>query len=135
MIPNLCTNTSSLQVCTTMGLWMWIFNLCCIAGCKAGGYPVLYSPNCFLWSVEWSGVESGMYKVWNVIKFSCSAEPTGIFGLLIFIFQMIHVFRDYGPGVRYIRFRHGGKDTQYWAGWYGIRVTDSSVEICPAVDT
>ncbi|XP_019205681.1 F-box only protein 6 isoform X1 [Oreochromis niloticus] len=49
--------------------------------------------------------------------------------------QMIHVFRDYGPGVRYIRFRHGGKDTQYWAGWYGIRVTDSSVEICPAVDT
>lgn len=72
---------------------------------------------------------------WNVIKFSNSAEPTGIFGLLIFIFQMIHVFRDYGPGVRYIHFRHGGKDTQFWAGWYGIRVTDSSVEICPAVDT
>lgn len=48
--------------------------------------------------------------------------------------QMIHVFRDYGPGVRYIHFLHGGKDTQFWAGWYGIRVTDSSVEICPAVD-
>ncbi|XP_029973866.1 F-box only protein 6-like [Salarias fasciatus] len=49
--------------------------------------------------------------------------------------QLVHVFRDYGPGVRYIRFIHGGKDTQFWAGWYGIRVTDSSVEICPAVDT
>ncbi|XP_034551079.1 F-box only protein 6-like [Notolabrus celidotus] len=49
--------------------------------------------------------------------------------------QMTHVFRDYGQGVRFIRFTHGGKDTQFWAGWYGIRVTDSSVEICPAGDT
>ncbi|XP_073326938.1 F-box only protein 6-like [Pagrus major] len=49
--------------------------------------------------------------------------------------QMTHVFQNYGPGVRYIRFTHGGKDTQFWAGWYGIRVTDSCVEICPAVDT
>lgn len=49
--------------------------------------------------------------------------------------QMTHTFQNYGPGVRYIRFTHGGKDTQFWAGWYGIRVTDSSVEICPAMDT
>ncbi|XP_022058371.2 F-box only protein 6-like [Acanthochromis polyacanthus] len=49
--------------------------------------------------------------------------------------QMTHVFRNYGPGVRYVRFIHGGKDRQFWAGWYGIRVTDSCVEICPAVDT
>lgn len=49
--------------------------------------------------------------------------------------EMTHVFRDYGPGVRYIRFIHGGKDTQFWAGWYGVRLTDSSVEICPAGDT
>ncbi|XP_059188566.1 F-box only protein 6-like isoform X4 [Centropristis striata] len=49
--------------------------------------------------------------------------------------QMTHVFKNYGPGVRYIRFVHGGKDTIFWAGWYGIRVTDSSVEICPAMDT
>uniref|UniRef100_A0A3P9AHP4 FBA domain-containing protein n=1 Tax=Esox lucius TaxID=8010 RepID=A0A3P9AHP4_ESOLU len=48
--------------------------------------------------------------------------------------QMTHVFKNYGPGVRYIRFVHGGKDTQFWAGWYGIRVTNSSVEICPSVD-
>ncbi|XP_051518640.1 F-box only protein 44-like [Myxocyprinus asiaticus] len=48
--------------------------------------------------------------------------------------QMTHVFKDYGPGVRFIRFTHGGKDTQYWAGWYGIRITNSSVEICPAAE-
>ncbi|KAK2885756.1 hypothetical protein Q8A67_016593 [Cirrhinus molitorella] len=46
--------------------------------------------------------------------------------------EMTHVFKDYGPGVRFIRFTHGGVDTQYWAGWYGIRVTNSSVEIYPA---
>ncbi|XP_024231701.2 F-box only protein 6 isoform X1 [Oncorhynchus tshawytscha] len=48
--------------------------------------------------------------------------------------QMTHVFKNYGPGVRYIRFIHGGNDTQFWAGWYGIRVTNSSIEICPSVD-
>lgn len=49
--------------------------------------------------------------------------------------QMTHVFKNYGPGVRYICFTHGGKDTQFWKGWYGIRVTESCVEICPAKDT
>ncbi|XP_047462673.1 F-box only protein 6-like [Mugil cephalus] len=48
--------------------------------------------------------------------------------------QMTHVFKNYGPGVRFIEFVHGGQDTLYWAGWYGIRITDSSVEICPAKD-
>uniref|UniRef100_A0A3B5MCH4 FBA domain-containing protein n=1 Tax=Xiphophorus couchianus TaxID=32473 RepID=A0A3B5MCH4_9TELE len=43
--------------------------------------------------------------------------------------QMVHVFKNYGPGVRYVRFIHGGKDTQFWAGWYGIRVTESCVEV------
>ncbi|KAM4736732.1 uncharacterized protein FYW61_004397 [Anableps anableps] len=49
--------------------------------------------------------------------------------------QMVHVFKDYGTGVRYIRFIHGGQDTQLWAGWYGIRVTESCVEIFPNFDT
>uniref|UniRef100_A0A8C1KQ96 Zgc:114081 n=1 Tax=Cyprinus carpio TaxID=7962 RepID=A0A8C1KQ96_CYPCA len=40
--------------------------------------------------------------------------------------QMTHVFKDYGPGVRFIRFTHGGVDTQFWSGWFGIRVTNSS---------
>ncbi|XP_029013343.1 F-box only protein 6-like isoform X2 [Betta splendens] len=42
--------------------------------------------------------------------------------------------QNYGPGVRYIKFTHGGKDTKFWAGWYGIRVTNSCVEICPSED-
>ncbi|XP_062422114.1 F-box only protein 6-like [Pungitius pungitius] len=49
--------------------------------------------------------------------------------------QITHVFQDYGPGVRYIHFIHGGKDTQFWKGWYGVRVTDSCVEINPAMDS
>ncbi|XP_077429738.1 F-box only protein 6-like [Vanacampus margaritifer] len=49
--------------------------------------------------------------------------------------QITHVFRNYGSGVRYIRFVHGGKDTQFWAGWYGIRLTDSCVEISPAMES
>ncbi|XP_032833184.1 F-box only protein 6-like [Petromyzon marinus] len=43
--------------------------------------------------------------------------------------QVSHVFRDYGPGVRYLRFEHSGKDTQFWAGWYGARMTNSSVTV------
>ncbi|KAJ8371369.1 hypothetical protein SKAU_G00113970 [Synaphobranchus kaupii] len=46
--------------------------------------------------------------------------------------QMTHVFRGYGRGVRFIRFCHGGSDTKNWAGWYGIRVTKSSLEIGPS---
>ncbi|KAF4110655.1 hypothetical protein G5714_007686 [Onychostoma macrolepis] len=46
--------------------------------------------------------------------------------------QMSHVFKNYGPGVRFIRFTHGGNDTQFWKGHYGIRVTNSSVVIYPA---
>ncbi|XP_018423276.1 PREDICTED: F-box only protein 6-like [Nanorana parkeri] len=42
---------------------------------------------------------------------------------------VMHSFSKYGPGVRYISFQHGGKDTQNWAGWYGPRVTNSSVSI------
>lgn len=55
--------------------------------------------------------------------------------IVVCVFQMTHVFKNYGPGVRYICFTHGGKDTQFWKGWYGIRVTESCVEICPAKDT
>lgn len=45
--------------------------------------------------------------------------------------EVSHTFSDYPPGVRHIVFQHGGKDTQYWAGWYGPRVTNSSIIISP----
>ncbi|TEA33510.1 hypothetical protein DBR06_SOUSAS3910061 [Sousa chinensis] len=43
--------------------------------------------------------------------------------------EVSHTFSDYPPGVRHILFQHGGKDTQFWAGWYGPRVTNSSIVI------
>ncbi|XP_048375283.1 F-box only protein 6-like [Sphaerodactylus townsendi] len=47
--------------------------------------------------------------------------------------EVSHTFHNYPPGVRYILFNHGGQDTQFWAGWYGIRVTNSSITIGPEV--
>ncbi|KAL6111391.1 fbxo2 [Pungitius sinensis] len=43
--------------------------------------------------------------------------------------QVSHTFSDYGPGMRFITFEHGGQDTKYWDGWYGVRVTASSVTV------
>ncbi|KAM8952249.1 F-box only protein 27 [Pelodytes ibericus] len=47
--------------------------------------------------------------------------------------QVSHVFQNYGAGVRFIRFSHSGKDTHFWKGWYGARITNSSV--CVKCDT
>uniref|UniRef100_A0A1B6KWT8 F-box domain-containing protein n=1 Tax=Graphocephala atropunctata TaxID=36148 RepID=A0A1B6KWT8_9HEMI len=41
--------------------------------------------------------------------------------------QILHTFKNYGPGVRFILFRHGGRDTQYWAGHYGSKMAGGSV--------
>ncbi|KAM8916499.1 F-box only protein 2 isoform 1-T2 [Spinachia spinachia] len=43
--------------------------------------------------------------------------------------QVSHTFTDYGPGMRFITFEHGGQDTKYWDGWFGVRVTASSVTV------
>uniref|UniRef100_A0A9J7YFA6 F-box protein 2 n=1 Tax=Cyprinus carpio carpio TaxID=630221 RepID=A0A9J7YFA6_CYPCA len=43
--------------------------------------------------------------------------------------QVSHTFTDYGPGLRFISFAHGGQDTKYWKGWFGVRVTGSSVTV------
>lgn len=40
---------------------------------------------------------------------------------------MKHVFKDYGPGVRFVLFEHKGQDTQYWAGHYGAKIAGGSV--------
>ncbi|XP_020373880.2 F-box only protein 6-like isoform X3 [Rhincodon typus] len=45
--------------------------------------------------------------------------------------QLTHVFEAYGRGVRFVWFSHKGQDTQFWAGWYGVRVTNSSVTVEP----
>ncbi|XP_077303309.1 F-box only protein 6-like [Lithobates pipiens] len=42
---------------------------------------------------------------------------------------LTHTFSNYGPGVRYISFQHGGKDTLNWEGWYGVRVTNSTISV------
>ena len=33
-----------------------------------------------------------------------------------------HTFRNYGPGIRYLRFADAGKDTLWWAGLYGSKM-------------
>ncbi|XP_073732462.1 F-box only protein 2 isoform X2 [Misgurnus anguillicaudatus] len=45
--------------------------------------------------------------------------------------EVTHTFTGYGPGLRFISFEHGGQDDKSWKGWYGIRVTGSSVTIAP----
>uniref|UniRef100_UPI00398EE157 F-box only protein 2 n=1 Tax=Pristiophorus japonicus TaxID=55135 RepID=UPI00398EE157 len=43
--------------------------------------------------------------------------------------EISNTFTNYGPGVRYVRFTHGGKDAQFWGGWYGARITNSTITV------
>uniref|UniRef100_A0A6I8N7G7 F-box protein 27 n=1 Tax=Ornithorhynchus anatinus TaxID=9258 RepID=A0A6I8N7G7_ORNAN len=43
--------------------------------------------------------------------------------------QVSHVFRGFGRGVRFVVFRHRGKDSMFWKGHYGARVTHSSLVV------
>ncbi|XP_071080000.1 F-box only protein 2-like [Haliotis cracherodii] len=43
--------------------------------------------------------------------------------------QASHTFKDYLPGVRYVDFRHGGKDMEFLPGHYGVKFTLSSVRL------
>ncbi|XP_069804089.1 F-box only protein 44-like [Dendropsophus ebraccatus] len=45
--------------------------------------------------------------------------------------QMTHTFSNYGPGVRYVYFQHGGQERKLWSAWCEIQVTNSSVTIEP----
>ncbi|NXP89983.1 FBX2 protein, partial [Passerina amoena] len=45
--------------------------------------------------------------------------------------EISHTFSSYGPGVRFVHFEHGGQDTLFWQGWFGARVTGSSVTLEP----
>ncbi|KAM5134283.1 F-box only protein 27 isoform 2-T2 [Callospermophilus lateralis] len=44
-------------------------------------------------------------------------------------FQVTYVFSNINTGIRFVSFEHWGQDTQFWAGHYGARVTNSSVTI------
>lgn len=39
------------------------------------------------------------------------------------------MFKNYGPGVRFIKFYHGGMDTQYWSGHYGSKMSGACVKL------
>ncbi|XP_063072694.1 F-box only protein 2 [Engraulis encrasicolus] len=43
--------------------------------------------------------------------------------------QVTHTFSDYGEGLRFISFEHGGRDNSYWDGWFGVRVTGSAIRV------
>ena len=40
-----------------------------------------------------------------------------------------HKFYNYPPGVRYIKFKDGTKDTKFWAGHYGAKMCQPTVLI------
>ena len=39
------------------------------------------------------------------------------------------MFKGYPSGVRFVEFTHGGKDTKYWAGHFGVKLTNCGVFI------
>ncbi|KAJ7304176.1 hypothetical protein JRQ81_011707 [Phrynocephalus forsythii] len=41
--------------------------------------------------------------------------------------EIYHVFRNYGPGVRYVQFWHEGQDSESWMGCFGAQLTNSVV--------
>lgn len=43
--------------------------------------------------------------------------------------NLSHSFSSYGTGVRYVYFKMGGKDSEYWAGNYGIALDDASLTV------
>ncbi|KAM4696393.1 F-box only protein 27 [Rhinophrynus dorsalis] len=67
-------------------------------------------------------------RVTVIQEFSCSPVPIPQWNDQNY-HQVSHAFCGYGPGVRFVRFSHMGKDTQFWKGWYGARITNSSVTL------
>ncbi|KAJ8308365.1 hypothetical protein KUTeg_013239 [Tegillarca granosa] len=42
--------------------------------------------------------------------------------------EVRHTFKSYPSGLRYILYKHRGKDTQFWAGYYGAKMTLSTLK-------
>lgn len=54
---------------------------------------------------------------------------TGVFRTRGGWLQISHRFTDYGPGLRYIYWEDGGKDTEEWAGQFGASLDAASCEL------
>lgn len=48
---------------------------------------------------------------------------------VVSLLQVIHVFYNYGPGVRYVKFKHAAKDVLFWKGHFGTWVTKTSLTV------
>jgi F-box protein 44 len=49
-------------------------------------------------------------------------------------FELTHTFSAYGSGLRTIYWEDGGQDGEYWAGHYGIRMDEASLQLIPSSD-
>jgi hypothetical protein len=43
--------------------------------------------------------------------------------------RLTHTFRDYAPGVRYVRWEDGGKSSEFWGGHYGARLDNAELVV------
>lgn len=43
--------------------------------------------------------------------------------------ELSHVFVNYGPGVRYVRWEDGGRDSEYWGGLYGTWLDNAVLSV------
>ena len=59
-------------------------------------------------------------------RFFLSSRASWYFALTL---QVEHAFTNYGPGVKYVQFVHRGKDSQFWAGHYGVKLAAPSVKL------
>ncbi|MDY0143160.1 MAG: T9SS type A sorting domain-containing protein [Bacteroidales bacterium] len=45
-----------------------------------------------------------------------------------------HTFAEYGEGLRYIYFEHGGTDVQAWGGFFGAYMTNATVKVAQSIN-
>jgi hypothetical protein len=48
---------------------------------------------------------------------------------IIILLQFEHEFKNYGKGLRRIKFIHGGQDIRYWAGHYGSKMAGACIKL------
>lgn len=45
------------------------------------------------------------------------------------LLQFEHEFKNYGKGLRKIKFSHGGQDTRFWAGHFGSKMAGACIKL------